>query len=190
MRGARGRSRVAGEIHTSRTVIGGSGLRYSFRMTLAIRPAAPTDIPLILQLIRELAEYEKLLDRVVATEALLNEALFGNQRRAEVVIAMVDDAPAGMALFFHNFSTFAGRAGIYLEDLFVRPEFRSFGIGKALLIHLAKTAVDRQCARFEWAVLDWNESAIGFYKKLGAVAQDDWTGFRVEGAALDRLAAM
>lgn len=190
MRGARGRSPVAGEIRDARTVIGDTGLRYSFHMTLSIRPAAPSDVPLILTLIRELAEYEKLLDRVVATEALLTQALFGSQRRAEVVIAMVDDQPAGMALFFHNFSTFAGRAGIYLEDLFVRPEFRNFGIGKALLVHLAKTAVERQCARFEWAVLDWNEAAIGFYKKLGAVAQDDWTGFRVEGEALNRLASM
>ena len=159
-------------------------------MTLSIRPATPADIPLILQLVRALAEYEKLLERVVATESLLHDALFGRQCRAEVVIAEVDGRAAGMALFFHNFSTFAGRAGIYLEDLFVRPEFRSMGVGKALLVHLAKIAVERQCVRFEWAVLDWNETAIQFYQKLGAVAQDEWTGFRMEGMALKRLAAM
>lgn len=159
-------------------------------MSLNIRPASPADVPLILQLIRELADYEKLLDRVVANEAMLHEALFGAQRRAEVVIAEHEGRPAAFALFFHNFSTFVGRAGIYLEDLFVRPEFRRFGIGKALLVHLARLALARQCGRFEWAVLDWNEPAIGFYKKLGAEAQNDWTVFRVDGDALQRLAAM
>jgi GNAT superfamily N-acetyltransferase len=159
-------------------------------MPLSIRAAEPEDVSLILQLIRELAEYEKLLDRVVATDTLLHEALFGATPRAEVLIAEVDGQTAGFALYFHNFSTFVGRAGLYLEDLFVRPQFRKFGIGKALLTHLAKLALARGCGRFEWAVLDWNEPAIGFYKKLGATAQDDWTVFRVDGEALQRLAAM
>lgn len=159
-------------------------------MNTSIRPATPADVGLILQLIRELAEYEKLLDRVVATEPLLHEALFGEKPRAEVLIAQVDGQTAGFALFFHNFSTFVGRAGLYLEDLFVRPNFRKFGIGKMLLTHLARLAVERGCGRFEWAVLDWNEPAIGFYRKLGAQPQDDWTVFRVDGEALQRLAAM
>jgi GNAT superfamily N-acetyltransferase len=159
-------------------------------MTPSIRPATPADVGLILQLIRELAEYEKLLDRVVATELMLHEALFGERPRAEVLIAQVDGQTAGFALFFHNFSTFVGRAGLYLEDLFVRPNFRKFGIGKMLLTHLAKLALERGCGRFEWAVLDWNEPAIGFYKKLGAQPQDDWTVFRVDGEALQHLAAM
>ena len=159
-------------------------------MSILLRPAVPSDVALILQLIRELADYEKLLDRVVATEVLLREALFGQQTRAEVMIAEVNGQPAAFALFFHNFSTFVGRAGLYLEDLFVRPQFRALGIGKMLLIHLAKIAVARDCGRFEWAALDWNEPAIGFYKKLGAVAQDDWTGFRMEGEVLKRLAEL
>lgn len=158
-------------------------------MSLAIRPATPSDIPLILAMIRELAEYEKLLDRVVATEALLADALFGNARRAEVLIAEIDTQTAGFALFFHNFSTFVGRAGLYLEDLFVRPAFRSHGVGKALLARLAGIAIERGCGRFEWSVLDWNEPAIGFYRKLGAVSQDDWTVFRIDGQALVDLAA-
>jgi len=157
---------------------------------MLIRPAHPNDVPLILQLIRELAEYEKLLDRVVADEAQLSSALFGpGPIRAEVIIAEIDDRPAGFALYFHNFSTFVGRAGVYLEDLFVRPQFRGDGVGKALLAALARIAVERGCGRLEWAVLDWNEPAIGFYSKLGAVPQDDWTVFRVDGSALTRLAA-
>jgi len=157
----------------------------------AIRLEAATeqDVPLILSFIRKLAAYERLLPEVTATEELLRETLFGARRVAESVIAYVDDAPAGFALFFHNFSTFAGRPGIYLEDLFVEPEFRGRGIGKKLLTHLARIAIDRGCARFEWAVLDWNEPAIGFYKSLGAVAKDEWTVYRVSGAALARLAS-
>ncbi len=157
-------------------------------MPLSIRPAHADDTALILQFIRELAEYERLLDRVVATENELREALFGPVARAEVLIAEMDGTAAGFALYFHNFSTFVGRAGLYLEDLFVRPEFRSHGVGKALLIELARIAVARRCGRFEWAVLDWNEPAIGFYRSLGALAQDDWTVFRLEGEALMSMA--
>ena len=157
-------------------------------MSVMLRAATAADVPLILQMIRELAEFEKLLDRVVATETLLHDALFGEVRRAEVLIAEVDGVPAAFALYCHNFSTFVGRAGLYLEDLYVRPPFRSLGIGKALLIALAKIAVSRGCGRFEWSVLDWNQSAIGFYQRLGAVAQDDWTVFRLDGDALQRLA--
>lgn len=157
-------------------------------MSVMLRAATAADVPLILQMIRELAEFEKLLDRVVATETLLHDALFGEVRRAEVLIAEVDGVPAAFALYCHNFSTFVGRAGLYLEDLYVRPSFRSLGIGRALLIALAKIAVSRGCGRFEWSVLDWNQSAIGFYQRLGAVAQDDWTVFRLDGDALQRLA--
>lgn len=157
-------------------------------MTCTIRAAAATDIPLILAFIRELAEYERMLPEVVATEAQLHTALFGARIAAEVIIAEHQGKPAGFALYFHNFSTFAGRAGLYLEDLFVRPEFRAFGIGKSLLAHLARTAKSRDCARFEWSVLNWNEPAIGFYLKLGARPQCDWTVYRVDGEALDRLA--
>ena len=157
-------------------------------MSVMLRAATAADVPLILQMIRELAEFEKLLDRVVATETLLHDALFGEVRRAEVLIAEVDGVPAAFALYCHNFSTFVGRAGLYLEDLYVRPPFRSLGIGKALWIALAKIAVSRGCGRYEWSVLDWNQSAIGFYQRLGAVAQDDWTVFRLDGDALQRLA--
>lgn len=156
-------------------------------MPLSIRSALADDTALILQFIRELADYERLLDRVVATESELHAALFGPVPRAEVLIAEMDGAAAGFALYFHNFSTFVGRTGLYLEDLFVRPEFRSHGVGKALLVELARTAVERRCGRFEWAVLDWNEPAIGFYRSLGAVAQDDWTVYRLEGEALERM---
>lgn len=153
-----------------------------------IRPAAPVDVPLVLDLIRELAEYERLLPEVVATEALLHEHLFGEEPRAEVVIAELDGSVAGFALFFHNFSTFVGRPGLYLEDLFVRPPFRGRGVGRALLSHLAAIAIERGCGRFEWWVLDWNESAIGFYRRLGARAMDEWTVYRITGDALARLA--
>lgn len=156
-------------------------------MPLSIRSALADDTTLILQFIRELADYERLLDRVVATESELRAALFGPVPRAEVLIAEMDGAAAGFALYFHNFSTFVGRTGLYLEDLFVRPEFRSHGVGKALLVELARTAVERRCGRLEWAVLDWNEPAIGFYRSLGAVAQDDWTVYRLEGEALERM---
>lgn len=154
-----------------------------------LRPATRDDLPLILALIRELAEYEKLAHEVVATEAQLEESLFSERPYAEVVIAEWHNEPAGFALFFHNFSTFLGRRGLYLEDLFVRPALRGKGIGKALLAHLARIAVERGCGRFEWAVLDWNEPARRFYESLGAKAVSEWDLFRVTGEALQALAA-
>ena len=153
-----------------------------------VREATEDDVPRILQFIRELAEYEKLSHEVVATEQTLRENVFGERRYAEILISEHDGAPAGFALFFHNFSTFLGRPGIYLEDLYVRPEFRGSGVGKALLSRLARLAVERGCGRLEWWVLDWNEPSIGFYEKLGAEPMDDWTVYRVTGGALDRLA--
>jgi GNAT superfamily N-acetyltransferase len=157
-------------------------------MSTTLRAATPEDVGLILGFIRDLAAYEKLLDQVVTDEAALTAALFGERPQAEVVIAEHDGAAAGFALYFHNFSTFRGRRGLYLEDLFVRPEHRGAGIGKALLAHLAKLAVERSCARFEWAVLDWNTPAIGFYQSLGARLLDDWRVCRLDGEALARLA--
>ena len=154
----------------------------------SVREASEGDVPLILSLIRELAEYEKLSREVVATEEGLRENLFGGRRYAEVLIGEHDGVPAGFALFFHNFSTFLGKPGIYLEDLYVRPEFRGAGIGKRLLVQLARLARERGCGRLEWWVLDWNAPSIGFYEKLGAVAMDDWTVYRLTGAALDELA--
>ena len=154
---------------------------------MTIRPAGPTDVPLILAFIRELGAYEKLAHEVVATEESLERTLFGPQPAAEVVIAEHDCAPAGFALFFHNYSTFLGSPGIYLEDLYVRPSVRSRGVGRALLAHLARLAVSRGCGRLEWAVLDWNERAIGFYRRLGARAMDDWTTYRLTGDALTAL---
>ena len=156
--------------------------------SIRIERATEKDIPLILTFIKELAEYERLSEQCVATEALLHETLFGEKKFAEVVIAYCHDEPAGFELFFHNFSTFLARPGIYLEDLFVFPKFRGKGIGKALLVYLARIAKERNCGRFEWAVLDWNEPSIAFYKKLGAIPLDDWTTFRVTGKALDALA--
>jgi GNAT superfamily N-acetyltransferase len=153
-----------------------------------IRPATEDDVPIILSLIRELAEYERLSHEVVATEGLLRESLFGERRGAEVLIACCKGAPAGFALFFHSFSTFLGRPGIYLEDLYVKPEFRGRGIGRALLAHLARLAKERGCGRLEWAVLDWNEPAIKLYKSIGAVPMDEWTVYRVTGEALETLA--
>ncbi|WP_421836684.1 GNAT family N-acetyltransferase [Novosphingobium sp.] len=158
-------------------------------MTVTIRPATPADLPLIADLIRALADYEKLADAVRFDEAVLGAKLFGARPYAEVIIGEVDGAAQGFALFFHNFSTFEGRPGIYLEDLFVRPEARGSGLGKALLSQLAALAVERDCARLEWSVLDWNEPAIGFYRKLGARLMDEWTVMRVDGAALERLGA-
>lgn len=157
-------------------------------MKIRIERATERDVSVILQMIRELAEYERMADQVVATEDGLREALFTGRRDAEVLLAYADDRPAGFALFFHNFSTFVGRRGLYLEDLFVKPALRGSGIGKMLLVELARIALERNCGRFEWSVLDWNEPAIGFYKKLGAVPLDDWTMFRVSGEALTRLA--
>lgn len=146
------------------------------------------DVPVILSFIRQLAEYEKLSDAVTATEEVLRETLFGPRAVAEVLIGRLDTSPVGFALFFHNFSTFLGRPGIYLEDLFVIPEMRGRGFGRALLAELARLAVERECGRLEWSVLDWNEPAIRFYKNLGAVPMDEWTTFRVTGDNLKRLA--
>ena len=157
-------------------------------MTLSIRPAVAADLPLIAQFIRDLAEYEKLAHEVRFDEAVLGDRLFGARPYAEVLIGEIDGVAQGFALFFHNFSTFEGKPGIYLEDLFVRPEARGSGLGKALLKQLAKLAVERDCARLEWWVLDWNEPAIQFYKKLGAHTMDEWTTFRVDGDALKELA--
>lgn len=158
-------------------------------MTISIRPATEADLPLIAQLIRDLADYEKLAHEVRFDETVMGEKLFGNRPYAEVVIGELNGAPQGFALFFHNFSTFEGKPGIYLEDLFVRPEARGLGLGKALLAHLAMLAVERDCARLEWSVLDWNEPAIGFYQKLGARLMDEWTVMRVDGTALQQLGA-
>ncbi|MFP5395275.1 MAG: N-acetyltransferase family protein [Alphaproteobacteria bacterium] len=158
-------------------------------MTISIRPASAADLPLIAQLIRDLAEYERLAHEVRFDDEVLRTKLFGPRPYAEVVIGEIDGHPQGFALFFHNFSTFEGRPGIYLEDLFVRPEARGSGLGKALLSHLATLAVERDCARLEWSVLDWNEPAIGFYKKLGARLMDEWTMMRVDGQALAQLGA-
>jgi GNAT superfamily N-acetyltransferase len=156
--------------------------------TLEIRGATESDIPLILQFIRDLARYEKLEHKVVATEEGLRQTLFGNPRFAEVVIASADGTPVGFALFFHNYSTFLGQPGIYLEDLYVKPEMRGRGYGKTMLAHLARVARERGCGRIEWSVLDWNTPAIDFYKNLGARPMDDWTTFRVTGDALEALA--
>jgi len=155
---------------------------------LSIAPARPADAGLIVALVRELAEYERLLDQVVISDDDIQRDLFGPRAYAEAVIARAGDEPVGFALWFHNYSTFAGRPGLYLEDLFVRPAFRGRGYGEALLRHLARIALDRGCARFEWAVLDWNAPALAFYRKLGAVPMDEWTVQRVSGAALAALA--
>lgn len=154
-----------------------------------IRFATRADVATILRFVRELADYERAADKVVATEELLSEALFATPPAAEALIAEVDGAPVGMALFFHNFSTWTGWRGLYLEDLYVTPQARGTGAGTALLKRLAAIAVERGCARFEWSVLDWNEPAIRFYRAMGAEAQDEWTVMRVTGDALKRLAA-
>ncbi len=154
-----------------------------------ISAAEEAQLPLILAFIRKLAEYERLLHEVIADEETLRQSLFGPDSPAKVIFAYVGEQPVGFAVYFYNFSTFAGRAGIYLEDLFVEPAYRGRGIGLALFVYLAKIAKERGCARLNWAVLDWNQPAIDFYEKLGAVAQDDWTVFRLSGEALDRLAA-
>ncbi|HET6396188.1 MAG TPA: GNAT family N-acetyltransferase [Pseudoxanthomonas sp.] len=154
-----------------------------------LRPARREDLPLILALIAELADYERLAHEAVATEAQLQEALFGPAPAAEVVIAEVDGHGVGFALFFTSFSTFLGRRGLYLEDLFVRPAFRGRGIGRRLMAHLARLAVERGYGRFEWSVLDWNAPALAFYRGLGAVPQDDWTVQRLSGEPLRALAA-
>jgi GNAT superfamily N-acetyltransferase len=154
-----------------------------------IKKAESKDVPLILSFIKELAEYEKLIHEVVATETILQETLFGEHPHAEVIIGYLDQKPVSFALYFHNFSTFLGRPGIYLEDLYVKPEARGKGIGQKILGYLAQLAKKRKCGRLEWWVLDWNETAIGFYKRIGAKPMDEWTVYRVTGDALDNLAA-
>jgi GNAT superfamily N-acetyltransferase len=151
---------------------------------LQINKATQKDIPLIVWFIKQLAEYEKLSHEAVMTEELLRENLFGKRAVAEVLLGYYGDQPVAFAVFLHNFSTFLGKAGLYLEDLFVIPEMRRKGIGRAMLAHLAGIARERNCGRFEWAVLDWNKPAIDFYKKLGAVPMSDWTTFRITGDAL------
>ena len=156
-------------------------------MTLSIAPAVSSDAELVLDFVKELAEYEKLSHAVVATADDVRSALFSDQPAAECLIARADGEPVGFAIFFHNYSTFLAAPGIYLEDLYVVPERRSHGIGKALLRELARLAVERGCGRLEWSVLDWNEPAIQFYRSLGAEAKDEWTTFRLAGAALRRV---
>jgi GNAT superfamily N-acetyltransferase len=155
-----------------------------------ISPARESDIALILALIHELAEYEKLQHQVVATEATLRQALFGPRPGAESLIARIGGEPVGFALYFHNFSTFLGKPGLYLEDLFVRPAFRGRAVGKLLLVRLARLAIERGCGRFEWAVLDWNQPARHFYESLGAEANSAWVSYRIAGEALERLASL
>jgi GNAT superfamily N-acetyltransferase len=157
-------------------------------VSLQIRKATEADVPVIVWFIRQLAEYERLLQEAVMTEETLRESLFGGRASAEVLLGYYQDKPVAFAVFFHNFSTFLGQRGLYLEYLFVIPEMRGKGFGRALLVHLAQIARERNCGRFEWAVLDWNEPAIEFYKRLGAVPMSEWTIFRVTGGALDRLA--
>jgi GNAT superfamily N-acetyltransferase len=154
---------------------------------ISLRFATPSDVPLLIELIRELAEFENLLDQVRVDAASLGEQLFGSRPMAEAIIAELSGKPVGFAVFFHNFSTFLGRAGLYLEDLYVRPHARRKGVGRALITFVAKIAVERKCGRFEWSVLDWNSRAIEFYRSLGAIPMDEWTVQRVTGAALERL---
>jgi GNAT superfamily N-acetyltransferase len=155
--------------------------------SITVRPATEADLPLILQLIRELAEYERLADQCVATIDLLRQHIFGLRPVAEVRIGSLDDVPVGFTLFFHNFSTFLSRPGIYIEDIYVQPHARGEGVGKALLREVARIALQRDCGRLEWSVLDWNEPSINFYKSMGAVPMSDWTMFRVTGDALKKL---
>ena len=157
---------------------------------IILRAAKEDDVPSILNFIKELSVYEKLSHEVFTTEELLKENLFGNKRFAEVIIADYKNEPAGFALFFHNFSTFLGKPGIYLEDLYVKEHLRGKGIGKILLTYLGKLALERDCGRIEWAVLDWNEPSIQFYKNLGAVPMDEWTVFRVTGDSIKKLAGL
>jgi len=159
-------------------------------MPVSIRPATPADAALVYQFIRDLAEYEKLLDTVEATQADVARALFGDNPRAFADIAELDGEPVGFALWFYNYSTFVGRHGIWLEDLFVRPSARGSGAGKALLVNLAKRCVDENLGRFEWSVLDWNAPSIAFYDSLGAAAMDEWIIRRLTGEPLRRLAGL
>ena len=153
-----------------------------------IRDATVADIPIILQLIRDLATYERAPEEVIATEEQLVDVLFGKRPAAEVLLAFEGKSPVGFALFFHNFSTWLGRPGLYLEDLFVKPEKRGKGYGRALLVELAKIAMERGCGRMEWAVLDWNQPAIEFYRTLGAKPMDEWTVFRLTRDGIEKLA--
>jgi len=165
------------------------GTFFSFTSGAAmIRPAIPADTPTICHLIRALAEYERLADRVIFQEYQVREHLFGPRPFAEVLLAEEAGEVVGFALFFHNYSTFRGKPGLYLEDLFVRPDYRGRGHGKALLLALARVAIERGCARLEWAVLNWNEPAIGFYRALGATPMNDWTVFRLQDDALTAAA--
>ena len=154
-----------------------------------IKAATRKDVPVILSFITKLADYERLSHEVVATDELLRRTLFGRRRTAEVAIGYYNNEPVGFVLFFHNFSTFVGRPGIYIEDLFVEESYRRRGFGGALLAHIAKLAVARDCGRLEWSVLDWNEPAVNFYQKLGAMPMNEWTVFRVTGEKLKQLAA-
>jgi len=153
-----------------------------------LREATEKEVPLVLSFIHELAEYEKLAHEVVATEEVLRKSLFGDRKVAEVIIGYYQDEPVSLALFFHNFSTFLGQPGIYLEDLYVKPEMRGKGFGKAILAYLASLARERNCGRLEWWVLDWNEPALKFYRSIGAMPMDEWTVQRVAGEALEKLA--
>jgi len=153
-----------------------------------IKSAAESDIPVILSFIKKLARYERLSHEVVATEELLRETLFGSRPTAEVAIGYLESTPVGFVLFFNNYSTFLGKPGLYIEDLFVDENYRRRGCGRALLLHVARLAKERDCGRLEWAVLDWNQPAIDFYKKLGAVPMSEWTVFRITGKRLDELA--
>ena len=153
-----------------------------------IKAATESDVPIILSLVKKLARYERLSQEVVATEELLQETLFDKPRTAEVAIGYLETNPVGFVLFFHNYSTFLGKPGLYIEDLFVDEDYRRRGYGRALLLHVARLAKERRCGRLEWSVLDWNQPAIDFYKKLGASPMSDWTVFRITGRSLDELA--
>lgn len=152
-----------------------------------IKSATESDVPIIFSFVKKLAHYERLSHEVVATEELLRENLFGKRRTAEVAIGYLDAKPVGFVLFFYNYSTFLGKPGLYIEDLFVDEEYRGRGYGRALLLHVARLAKERDCGRLEWSVLDWNQPAIDFYKKLGALPMSDWTVFRITGKSLDEL---
>ena len=164
-------------------------MQNEFSEPLNIRPVAEEDIPLVLEFIRDIAEYERLSDQVVADEAILRESFFGARAKAEGLIAERAGEPAAFAIYFENFSTFTGRPGLYLEDLFVKPTWRQHGIGRAMLVRLAQIAVERGCPRLEWVALDWNQNAIDFYEKLGAKQLNDWRIFRMEGDSIPQLAA-
>ena len=167
----------------------GYGFRLINMANFEIRTTTEADVPIILSLIRELADYEREPDAVVATEAGLREVLFGGKRSAEVLLALENGEPVGFAVYFYNFSTWLGRPGLYLEDLFVRPNVRGKGYGRALLERLAQIAQERGCGRMEWAVLDWNDPAIQFYRKLGAEPMNEWTVFRLTKEGIGKLAA-